>query len=32
MTAARKERSTAFVLEAFDTLANRRDFIAAERF
>jgi predicted SnoaL-like aldol condensation-catalyzing enzyme len=32
MTAARKGRSTAFVLEAFDTLANRRDFIAAERF
>jgi predicted SnoaL-like aldol condensation-catalyzing enzyme len=26
------ERNKAFVLEAFDTLANRRDFVAAERF
>jgi len=26
------ERNMAFVLEAFDTLANRRDFVAAQRF
>ncbi len=26
------ERNKAFVLEAFDTLANQRDFAAAQRF
>jgi predicted SnoaL-like aldol condensation-catalyzing enzyme len=29
---AAEERNKAFVLEAFDTLANRRDFAAAHRF
>jgi len=29
---ATEERNKAFVLEAFDTLANRRDFAAAQRF
>jgi hypothetical protein len=29
---APEERNKAFVLEAFDTLPNRRDFAAAQRF
>jgi predicted SnoaL-like aldol condensation-catalyzing enzyme len=32
MRTAAEERNKAFVLEAFDTLANRRDFAAAQRF
>ena len=32
MGSAAEERNKAFVLEAFDTLANRRDFTAAQRF
>jgi predicted SnoaL-like aldol condensation-catalyzing enzyme len=32
MGTATDERNKAFVLEAFETLANRRDFAAAERF
>jgi predicted SnoaL-like aldol condensation-catalyzing enzyme len=32
MTNAIDERNKAFVLEAFDTLFNRKDFAAAERF
>ena len=32
MGTATDERNKAFVLEAFETLANRRDFVAAERF
>jgi predicted SnoaL-like aldol condensation-catalyzing enzyme len=32
MGSATEERNKAFVLEAFDTLANRRDFAAAQRF
>jgi predicted SnoaL-like aldol condensation-catalyzing enzyme len=32
MGTAAEERNEAFVLEAFDTLANRRDFVAAQRF
>jgi predicted SnoaL-like aldol condensation-catalyzing enzyme len=32
MVTAAEDRNKAFVLEAFDTLANQRDFIAAERF
>jgi predicted SnoaL-like aldol condensation-catalyzing enzyme len=32
MAAAADERNKAFVLEAFDALANRRDFVAAQRF
>jgi len=27
-----EERNKAFVLEAFDTLADRRDFVAGQRF
>jgi hypothetical protein len=32
MGTAAEERNKAFVLEAFDTLANRRDYAAAQRF
>ena len=32
MSTTAEERNMAFVLEAFNTLANRRDFVAAERF
>src|SRR5882762_305482 len=32
MVTAAEERNLTFVLEAFDTLANRRDFVAAQRF
>ena len=32
MQTATEERNRAFVLEAFDTLFNRRDYVAAERF
>jgi predicted SnoaL-like aldol condensation-catalyzing enzyme len=32
MGTAAEERNKAFVLEAFDTLANRRDYAAAHRF
>jgi hypothetical protein len=32
MGSATEERNKAFVLEAFDTLANRRDFAAGQRF
>ena len=32
MTTAAEDRNRAFVLEAFDTLFNRRDYAAAERF
>jgi deazaflavin-dependent oxidoreductase (nitroreductase family) len=32
MTTAAEERNKAFVLEAFDTLFNRRDYAAAQRF
>ncbi|MCU1700807.1 MAG: hypothetical protein JWR34_6870 [Mycobacterium sp.] len=32
MGSAAEERNKAFVLEAFDTLANRRDFTATQRF
>ena len=32
MTTAAEDRNRAFVLEAFDTLFNRRDYAAAQRF
>jgi len=32
MTTSSSERNKALVLEAFDTLFNRRDYVAAERF
>jgi predicted SnoaL-like aldol condensation-catalyzing enzyme len=32
MTTGAEERNKAFVLEAFDTLFNRRDYAAAQRF
>ena len=32
MSTTAEDCNTAFVLEAFDTRANRRDFVAAERF
>jgi predicted SnoaL-like aldol condensation-catalyzing enzyme len=32
MGTAAEDRNSAFVLEAFDTLANRRDYAAAQRF
>jgi hypothetical protein len=32
MSESRAQRNKAFVLEAFETLFNRKDFVAAEKF